>query len=218
MKKNLLLSLSIALLSSCSPRITTSLFKKEKPLSKNSIVIVYDKNDTLPVTTVKLGTTKVNDNVSTAEFDYNSVIDIAKLEARKAGGNAIRIIKHQMPNLLNTGHEVYADILKIDTSIVYQRFNEKYKESNIIIPYSHWRLAIDGGYSYSLGKDVPNSDTRIQTYNNQMRNGLNVGAEINYFVVNGQMGIGINYKSVTSQNSLAGVTYSNNGQIGRAHV
>src|ERR1035437_11069144 len=102
MKKNLLLSLSIALLSSCSPRITTSLFKKEKPLSKNSIVIVYDKNDTLPVTTVKLGTTKVNDNVSTAEFDYNSVIDIAKLEARKAGGNAIRIIKHQMPNLLNT--------------------------------------------------------------------------------------------------------------------
>jgi len=211
MKKFLLLY-SI-LLCSCTPRITTSLIKNEKPLPKNTIVTVYNKNDTLPSATEKLGITKVNDNASTDEFDYNSVVEIAKLEARKAGGNGIRIIKHQLPNLLNTGHEVYADILKVDTGVVYKRSNQKSNESYIKIPYSHWRLALNGGYAYNLGKDVPTFDTRIQTYNNQMNSGLNFGAELNYFVVNGQAGIGINYENVTSQNSLSGVTYLSAGQI-----
>ena len=213
MRNNLLLFYFIVLLSSCAPRITTSLIKKGKPLSKTSIVVVYDKNDTLPAATEKLGITKVNENASTSEFDYNSVVEIAKLEASKAGGNAIRIIKHQLPNLLNTGHKVYADILKIDTSVVRQSLNKKSNESYIKIPYSHWRFALNGGYAYNLGKDVPTFDTRIQTYNNRMRSGLNFGAEINYFVVNGQMGVGINYENVSSQNSLSGVTYLSNGQI-----
>ena len=46
-----------------------------------------------------------------------------------------------------------------------------------------------------------------------MNSGLNFGAELNYFVVNGQAGIGINYENVTSQNSLSGVTYLSAGQI-----
>ena len=213
MKNNLLIFNILFLLCSCTPKITTSLIKKEIPLPKNTIVTVFEKNDTLPAVTKKLGTTRVNDNVSTAQFDYNYVVEIAKLEASKAGGNAIRIIKHQLPNLLNDSHEVYADILKIDTSIVYQRFNQKSEESYIKIPYSHWRFALNGGYSYNLGKKFPTFDSRIQTYNNQMRSGLNFGAEINYFVVNGQMGIGINFENVTSQNSLSGITYSSSGQI-----
>ena len=211
--KKLFLAYSVVVLCSCTPRITTSLIKKGKPLSKTSIVVVYDKNDTLPAATVKLGITKVNENASTSEFDYNSVVEIAKLEASKAGGNAIRIIKHQLPNLLNTGHKVDADILKVDTSVVHQSLNKKSNESYIKIPYSHWRFALNGGYAYNLGKDVPTFDTRIQTYNNRMRSGLNFGAEINYFVVNGQMGIGINYENVSFQNSLSGVTYLSNGQI-----
>lgn len=213
MKKNNLLFYLVILLSSCSPKITTSLTKKEKPISKNAIVTVYDKNDTLPAVIEKLGTTKVNDNASTAEFDYNFVVELAKLEAIKAGGNAIRIIKHQIPNIFNTGHEVYADILKIDTSMVHQRADQLNKGYNTIIPYSHLRLALNGGYAYNLGKDVPAFDTRIQTYDNQMRSGFNFGAELNYFFINGQMGIGINYENVSSQNSLNGVTYSSLGQI-----
>jgi len=210
--KKLLLLYSI-LLFSCSPRITTSFIKKEKPLPKNTVVMVYDKNDIIPVATEKLGVTRVNDNLSTAQFDYNSVIELAKLEAGKAGGNAIRIIKHQVPNLFNNGHEVYADILKIDTGIVYQSSNQKSNESDIKIPYPHWRFALNGGYAYNLGKDASTFDTRIQSYNNQIKSGLNVGAEINYFFVNGQMGLGINYENVTSQNSLSGVTYLSSGQI-----
>lgn len=211
--KNILFLFLITFLSSCTPRITTSLIKHEKPLSGNTKIIVFDKNDTLPASSEKLGNIRVNDNMSTDEFDYNSVIELAKLEAGKAGGNAIRIIKHQLPSLLNNGHEVYADILKTDTSMVHQRADQLNKEYNTIIPYSHLRLALNGGYAYNLGKDVPAFDTRIQTYDNQMRSGLNFGAEINYFFINGQMGIGINYETVSSQNSLSGVTYSSFGQI-----
>lgn len=201
----------IILFCSCTLRITTSLIKKEKPLHPREMVIVYDKNDTLPAITEKLGTTRVNDNASTSEFNYNSIVEIAKLEAGKAGGNAIRIIKHQLPGLLNNGHEVYADILKVDTGAVNQSRSQK--EPNIIIPYSHWRFAINGGYAYNLGKELPTFDTRIQNYNDQMRSGLNLSAEVNYFFIHGQMGIGINYENVSSQNSLSGVTYSSIGQI-----
>ncbi len=211
--RNILFLYFIVLLSSCTPRITTSLIKKEKSLSKNAMVTVYDKNDTLPAVIEKLGTTRVNDNGSTAEFNYNFVFELAKLEAGKAGGNAIRIIKHQIPNIFNTGHEVYADILKIDTNIVDKKSNQKTKESYKKIPYSHLRLAINGGYAYNLGKVAPAFDTRLQTYDNQMRSGFNFGAEINYFFVSGQAGIGINYETVSSQNSLSGVTYLSAGQI-----
>lgn len=210
--RNFLLVYTI-LLCSCAPRITTSLIKHEKPLLKNAIISVYNKNDTLPAVVEKLGVIRVNDNMSTAEFDYNYVVEIAKLEAIKAGGNAIRIIKHQLPNLLNDSHKVYADILKIDTSMVHQRADQLNEEYNTIIPYSHLRLALNGGYAYNVGKDVPAFDTRLQTYDNQMRSCLNLGAEINYFFINGQMGIGINYENVSSQNSLSGVTYSSSGQI-----
>jgi len=57
MRNNLLLFYTLFLMSSCSPRITTSLIKKEKSLSKNAVVTVYDKNDTLPAVIEKLGTT-----------------------------------------------------------------------------------------------------------------------------------------------------------------
>jgi len=213
MKKSLMFLSVLFLLSSCTPRITTSIIKMEKPLSKSSPVAVFDKNDTLPVITKKLGVTRVNDNLSTAQFDYNSVIEIAKLEARKSGGNAIKIIKHQIPQLLNNGHEVHAEILKIDSNYVVKRLNQKSGESYMKIPYSHLRFALNGGYAYNLGKDPLTYDTRIQTYNNRIKSGLNFGAEINYFFVSGQMGIGINYENVTSQNSLSGVTYLSSGQI-----
>lgn len=213
MKTNLLFFYILFLLSSCTPKITTSLIKKEKPLSETAIIVVYDKNDMLPVATEKIGVTRVSDNMSTAEFDYNSMVELAKLEASKAGGNAIKINKHHVPNLLIPSHYVYADILKVDTINVNQRLIQKSKESYIKIPYSHWRFALNGGYAYNLGKDAPASDSRIQTYNNRMRSFLNFGAELNYFFVSGQAGIGINYEAVSSQNSLSGVTHLNDGQI-----
>jgi hypothetical protein len=210
--KKLLLAYSLVLLCSCSPRITTSLIKKEKPLSKNSIVIVYDKNDTLPSAFEKLGTVQVADPGLNSK-SYYIVFDAAKLEARKAGGNAIQILKLRIPNIWNSAYSLTASILNIDTSLIHLLVKPLSVPDIVKMPISHWRLALNGGYAYNLGKDAPTFDTRIQTYNNQMRSSLNFGAEINYFVVNGQMGIGVNYETVSSQNSLSGVTYLSSGQI-----
>lgn len=212
MKKNLLLSLSIVLLSSCSTRITTSLFKKEKALPRNTMVAVYEKKDTLPSASEKLGAVKVV-NSGLSSKSYYIVFDAAKSEARKAGGNAIQIMKLQVPDNWNSAYRLTASILKMDTSLIQVPVKPLAVPDVVEMHNSRWRFAIDGGYSYGLGKDVPTYDSRIQTYNNQMRSGLNFGAEINYFIFNGQMGIGINYENITSQNSLSGVTYSGGGQI-----
>jgi len=207
-----LLFYSIVLLSSCSPRITTSFFKKEKPLPKNSIVIVYDKNDTLPSVFEKLGTVQVTDPGLNSK-SYYIVFDAAKLEARKAGGNAIQILKLRIPNNWNSAYSLTASILNIDTSLIHLLVKPLPVPDIVKMPVSHWRFALNGGYAYNLGKEAPTFDTRIQTYNNQIKSGLNFGGEINYFFVNGQMGIGINYENVTSHNSLSGVTYLSSGQV-----
>jgi len=212
MKKNLLLYLSIALLSSCSTRITTSLIKKEKPLSGNTIVAVYEKNDPLPAAFEKLGTVKAID-FGLDPKNYSIVFNAAKSEALRAGGNAIQILKLQMPNNWNSAYRLTASILKIDTSLIHLPVKSSTIPEVGKMTDSHLRFAIDGGYSYGLGNDAPTFDGSTQTYNNPMNSGLNVGAEINYFVFNGQIGIGLNYENVTSQNSSNVVTYSSAGKI-----
>ncbi len=212
MKKNLLLYFTIVLLSSCSTRITTSLIKKEKPQSGNITVLVYEKNDTLPTAFEKLGTVRVI-SLGLDPKSYYHAFGAAKSEARKAGGNAIQVLKLQKPNNWNNAYSLTASVLKIDTSLIHLPVKPLAAPDVVKMNDSHWRFAIDGGYSSGLGKDGSTVDSRNKTYNNPMNSGLNVGAEINYFVFKGQLGIGINYENVTSQNSSSVVTYSSPGQI-----
>lgn len=65
-----------------------------------------------------LGEVKIGDTGFSTNCDYETVIDAAKLEARKVGGNAIKIVSHQNPDFVSSCHRITATIYKITSSNV----------------------------------------------------------------------------------------------------
>jgi len=108
----LMLMIVIAL-SSCSPRISTSLIKSYPALDYQQEVIVMGIQQQVPDDSEVIGQVKIGDSGMSTNCGYDMVIDKAKLEARKAGGNAIKIIKHTPPNMGSTCHRITAQILKV---------------------------------------------------------------------------------------------------------
>lgn len=115
MKKlhGLLIISALILFSSCSPRISTSLSKNYPPLDYRQKVVVIDLDQPKPNNSEELGQIKVGFGFST-KCNYEIVIDKAKLEARKVGGNAIKITKHKTPDLWSTCHRITAITLKVE--------------------------------------------------------------------------------------------------------
>ena len=110
----LILTMLIAL-TSCNPKISTSLSKSYPPLDYKQEVVVIGIDKPEPVGSELLGQVKISDTGFSTKCGYDIVIDKAKLEARKAGGNAIKIIEHKPPTALGSScHRITAKILKVE--------------------------------------------------------------------------------------------------------
>ena len=105
---------SILFLTSCSAKLTSSMQRIYAPLDYKEEVIVFDLWEETPRDAEKLGTVKVGDSGFTINCDYAVVIDKAKTEARKVGGNAIKITGHKMPDGWSSCHRITADVLRVD--------------------------------------------------------------------------------------------------------
>lgn len=117
MKKLLFFSLIILWLSiSCAPKITSSVHQVNPPTNYKQIIIVYHLDDDLPKGVEVIGEVKIGDAGFSTKCAYDYVLDQAKLEARKAGGDAILITKHRKPDFWSTCHRITADILLINSN------------------------------------------------------------------------------------------------------
>ena len=101
------------LIISCSPRISSSLIKNYPTLEYNDEVVVLELDDKRPDNSEVLGSLKIGDTGFSTKCNYDIVLDNAKLEARKFGGNAIMITKHKKPDFWSTCHRIQATILRI---------------------------------------------------------------------------------------------------------
>lgn len=114
MEKYLLVTISI-IISSCSPKISTYVLEKNSPLQVNEKIVVYEKDQNKPEKSKVIATTKLGDSGFTTKCDYNTMLEIAKNEARKVGGNAIKITEHILPSVFGSScHRIKADILKVE--------------------------------------------------------------------------------------------------------
>lgn len=117
MKKlhRLLLVAGLIILSSCNPKVSTSLSKSYLALDYKQDVVVIELNQVEPDNAEVLGQVKIGDTGFTSNCSYDIVIDKAKLEARKAGGNAIKITKYTPPSVMgSTCHRITANILRVE--------------------------------------------------------------------------------------------------------
>ncbi len=109
----------ILLLNSCSPTVSTSIINSYDPLEYCDEVKVIGMEDPNPKNYEVLGKVKIGENsIYTTNCDWKDIILKAKVEARKLGGNAIKITNHKTPESTgNSCHCLSADILKVENPL-----------------------------------------------------------------------------------------------------
>lgn len=117
-------SIGLVLLYACSP-IVTSTSSNYPPLSDNQEVLVIDVNDPKPENAVELGQVNIASAGATMNCTYEAVIEIAKREARKNGGNVLKLVEHQLPPSGGKCHSIKALILKIENPLQYKPVEEE---------------------------------------------------------------------------------------------
>ncbi|HOS16888.1 MAG TPA: hypothetical protein PKX15_07770 [Bacteroidales bacterium] len=99
----------------CSPKITTTIVKNYPPIDYQEEVRILGLYDSIPADSEELGIVKIGDSGFTVDCGWDVVIDYAKMEARKAGGNAIQIIEHTPPNPFGSScHKIIAKIYRVN--------------------------------------------------------------------------------------------------------
>jgi len=115
MRKNFFILVGLLIIvTSCSPKISTSISKNYSALDYREDVVVFGLKDAVPENAELLGTVKIGDSGFSTDCSFETVIEKAKIEARKIGGNAIKITKHNSPDLLSSCHRITANILRIN--------------------------------------------------------------------------------------------------------
>jgi hypothetical protein len=105
----------ILILCSCAPKISTTISKSYTELDYREEVRVLGLQDPVPANSEELGVVKIGDSGFSNNCGWDAVIDRAKIEARKAGGNAIKITNHIPPSIMGSScHRIIAKILKVD--------------------------------------------------------------------------------------------------------
>lgn len=102
----------ILLLSACSSSISTSISRHYPPIDYREEVVVIGLKDPMPTNAEEIGTVKIGDSGFSTDCGWDVAISKAINEARKNGGNAIKIIKHTPPNMGSTCHRITALILR----------------------------------------------------------------------------------------------------------
>jgi len=113
--RGLMIISALIFFSSCNPKISTSISKSYPALDYKQEVVVFGLDQPEPDNAEVLGQVKIGDAGLSTNCGYDIVMDKAKLEARKAGGNAIKIIEHKPPTAMgSTCHRITAKILKVE--------------------------------------------------------------------------------------------------------
>lgn len=159
MKQSFFYLIALLLLGACSPKIARQINSKYPPLDYKEEVVVFNLEDPVPTQSEELGAIKIGDTGFSTNCNYTVVIEAAKLEARKAGGNAIQIIQHQLPDFASSCHRIVAKVLRVtDLSSVPQKMNSVNLPDNADYALLHiYRTSGVGalvGYDLYLGDSI----------------------------------------------------------------
>ncbi len=122
--KNILLVLAAVATIACSPRIRTNITRSHAPLDYREELIVVSRTAIIPQDVVEVGTIAIGDSGFSTSCDWDRVIEEASMEARKAGGNVLKIIQHSPPDIISTCHRIRAQILKVDDRSIFDNLKQ----------------------------------------------------------------------------------------------
>ena len=178
MKKfyGLIMITALILLSSCSPKISTNLSKTYTPLDYKQEIVTIGLSESEPDNLEVLGQVKIGDTGFSTKCGYDIMINKAKLEARKAGGNAIKIIEHKPPSAFGSScHRITAKILKIED---IENYISKVEEEVVLdVDYAILNVYRYRGAGALVGYDLHLGDSTICRVKNNFKTTLHIKKE-----------------------------------------
>jgi hypothetical protein len=164
-------------MSSCAPKISTSISKNNAALDYREDVLVFGVKDAIPEDVEQLGTVKIGDTGFTTDCSFETIIEKAKTEARKIGGNAIKITKHSTPSILSSCHRITANIIKINNTKDYQIAMTTPDDSLIGADYALLHVYRTGGAGPLISFDLHLGDTIICRVSNNKKETVKIDRE-----------------------------------------
>lgn len=129
MKRTFLLFV-IALAASCSPRVITTISQRLPPLDEQEAVTVIHEGGAFPDNGLVIGMVEVSDTGFSTKCGYDDVVELARREAEKAGGNYLFISSHILPNVWTSScHQIVGTIVRVDESMPRARDYAEARES-----------------------------------------------------------------------------------------
>jgi hypothetical protein len=169
--KKILIVITVLIVISCSPKVNTTLIKSYPALDYKEEVEVLGISDTVPASAIVIGKVKIGDSGFSTDCGWNTVIEKAKLEARKAGGNVIKIIQHIPPKAMGSSCDrIIVNILRVDNPEEIKLI----KTRNISKIDSTWKYAKlyvyrKPGYGSLIGYDLYLGDSLIYRVKNRSK-------------------------------------------------
>lgn len=107
--------LTILVITNCSPPVVKTLYNRPTiPDYYIADIKVLDVMEQVPGNAIELGILKITNNDLTKYCNYENVIELAKKEARSAGGNLLKITDHRKPDFKSSCHRIEAKIYRCD--------------------------------------------------------------------------------------------------------
>jgi len=99
------------------PKVSTTIQQQYPTLDYLDEVIVLDLLDATPSSAMYLGKSAFGDQGFGVPCTWDITLEKAILEARKYGGNVVKITKHIFPDIWSTCHRIHFDILRVESEL-----------------------------------------------------------------------------------------------------
>jgi len=197
------------LTASCSHKVTTSITKRQTSLSPTAKVMIINLDESVPDGAILLGKVKLGDSGFSMKCTWYEAIAKAKIEARMAGGNIVKITKHKRPNGFTSAcHRVWIDIYNLESLEGDEEEDSEYRLMPKLvagIDYPKARIGLKGGWSNRVGKAPQGSSTAYKNYIRELKSGGHYGADFHYFL-SPVYGVGGVYSSYFSKAGIENFT------------
>lgn len=208
-------------MNSCSLGVNSAITKSYPTLNPSDSVKVISLKDSSPRNAEILGTVRIYD-AGSVNCGYKIVIEAAKTEARKAGGNALKITEHRPPSIWSSCHQITAIILKLNPdsltgdSIQQAISPESGKTTQSYYVddkklYRSFYLSAEGGWSWRISRIDENLNSFQREYLSDLMSGYHYGVSAIYYLNRG-LGIGFLYDKHISKNSVQASAIDSTGK------
>ncbi|MBT3748109.1 MAG: trypsin-like serine protease [Bacteroidetes bacterium] len=103
----------IELFTGCTSTVSTTRTTSLPPTPASEQIIVYGLNDAIPPNAKNIGMIKIGDSGFSIDCGWDQVLESAKLECRKIGGNAIKLASINEPDIMSTCYRITAYAMRL---------------------------------------------------------------------------------------------------------